>query len=112
MAKFYSLLVSHDVPVVMRDCKRFHQFRGAQISGKKDGADRRESDETVQWTKPQEEGRSLMGFARRQGPALGCWHRRGRGFGPATDDASAGKNGAGGRKPGGRGGARSARGGH
>jgi hypothetical protein len=30
------------------DCKRFHQFRGAQISGKKDGADRRESDETVQ----------------------------------------------------------------
>ncbi len=29
-------------------CKRFHQFRGAQISGKKDGADRRESDETVQ----------------------------------------------------------------
>jgi hypothetical protein len=34
-----------------------------------------------------------MGFARRQGPALGCWHRRGRGFGPATDDASAGKHG-------------------
>src|ERR1039457_5793868 len=45
-----------------------------------------------------------MGFARRQGPALGCWHRRGRGFGPATDDASAGKDGPGGGTRGGSGG--------